>query len=1219
MTDPFMRFGAAMARWRWVVLVLWLVLLGGAGALAQRAPTVLKAGGFIVPGSESGETGEVLSKQFNASTTSSVAVVFRSDNLTVDTDAFRTEVVEAIERVSKLPEVSSIDSFFTTGNPLLVSADRHTAVANVSLTGDEGDIENFSGKLRPLLLGGNLETLTTGLPAVNFDIQKTSEHDLKRAEIFTIPIVLVLLLLVFRTVLSAMIPLVLGAAAVVTAVAIIFVIGSLTTTSIFAMNVTSMIGLGLGIDFSLIVVNRFREEMAAGRPPRDAVAYTMATAGRSITYSAVTVMAGMLVLTLMLARMMSLRSISMAVLLVAFTALLSGLTLLPALLAILGPKLEWLPVLPRRRATTEGGEEEAQGIWYRISHAIMRRPWLWLAASSVILLIMALPIIRMELIGSTPGVLPAETESVRGVAALNQAFGANRLTPIQITVQAPERDGAWKPEFLEGLAKLHEVVAADHRSQDTFSLATLPSFVTGPDGLPPGITSQALIQAAVEVVPAAPAFVGLARFTVPSGFDVPSRAYESSQIVRPESGELRFTVGGPATLIRAKDASRATPGQQAAPPKGEQPPLDQPFTLAAGDQLVILPNTPVAMRNASAEPAVTLAVSMFIIRGTTQSQTTWTENNPAIDLFARLPRQVLTGAVVTETPARGGVIALDRLEFTPGTRIPRHTHPGTELLAFESGSFTIFEAPPDEMTITTADGRDAEGIPGSPASLTAGARAVVQSRQIHRALERRTPKPGEAGGEPMRLLSLRLLAADEPSFQLADPPRNSPPAFMKQLPKELFVADDLAKATTARFININGNNDTAVLTIIPRFPQYSDETKQFVRELRGSIIPGIPEVDAYEVKVGGDTAVFLDFRDTLYNRFPLLGAAVMFLTFIILMMFFQSVFLPIKAILMNLASILATYGVLVLIFKYGWGHELFNFEPIGALAVITPVILFVILFGLSTDYEVFMLSRVKEYYHETGNNEEAVAKGLQHTAGVITAAGLILVGTFGSFASADVVIVKEIGLGLAIGVLIDSTIIRVIMVPATMRLAGNLNWWMPAWLKKIVPELKEGPSLSPAPVGAAVMAGAAGGYAEPVNSAPARYAAAPASGAGFTRAFRLKSSGNGTMTFNQHRVGALRPTGGAIGADLVVLPQVHPFRMGRDDDNELQLYDQRISRKHARIDYVDGVYLLHDLDSSNGVYVNGAPIAGPTPLRHGDLVEIGNSGTITFAFEQAGM
>ena len=219
-----------------------------------------------------------------------------------------------------------------------------------------------------------------------------------------------------------------------------------------------------------------------------------------------------------------------------------------------------------------------------------------------------------------------------------------------------------------------------------------------------------------------------------------------------------------------------------------------------------------------------------------------------------------------------------------------------------------------------------------------------------------------------------------------------------------------------------------------------------------------------DVYVGGQTAQFQDFHDKLYGRFPYVVAAVLILTYFILLMFFQSVFLPLKAILMNLGSVLATYGVLVLIFQHGWGASLFGFKPVGAVAVITPAILFVILFSLSTDYEVFMLSRIREYYLETGDNKESVAKGLQATGRVVTAAGLILIGVFGSFATAGIITIKEIGLGLAIGVLIDTVIVRSIMVPATMSVAGRINWIMPKWLKRFVPELREGPRVDAPPV-----------------------------------------------------------------------------------------------------------------------------------------------------------
>ncbi|HEX3724028.1 MAG TPA: MMPL family transporter, partial [Nitrolancea sp.] len=270
----------------------------------------------------------------------------------------------------------------------------------------------------------------------------------------------------------------------------------------------------------------------------------------------------------------------------------------------------------------------------------------------------------------------------------------------------------------------------------------------------------------------------------------------------------------------------------------------------------------------------------------------------------------------------------------------------------------------------------------------------------------------------------------------------------------------------------------------------------------------------------------------------------------------------------------------------------------------------VILFGLSTDYEVFMLSRVKEYYRETNNNEEAVASGLEHTAGVITAAGLILVGTFGSFATANVVTIKEIGLGLAIGVLLDSTIVRIIMVPATMRLMGASNWWMPAWLKRIVPELSEGPShlahpsITPEPVMVMAAAGAPAIHflddakvAAPVIAAPV---AEP------PRRVRLSY------------VARLHLIRGSYGVEMLELSSSRPLTIGRDEQNDVQLLDGRVSRAHGRIEYVDGQYLIVDLQSSNGILVNGTridPFPDRVALHDGDVVEIGKMGVVAFRFE----
>jgi RND superfamily putative drug exporter len=782
------------------------------------------------------------------------------------------------------------------------------------------------------------------------------------------------------------IPLILGACSVVTAIALLYVIGSNTTVSIFALNVASMLGLGLGIDFSLIIVSRYRDELAAGHAPRDALLLTMATAGRSVAYSAITVILSMLVLFLML-NLMLVRSLALAVLLVASTGLLAAMTLLPALLAILGRRIEWLPVLPRPKRRAPG----EQGMWYRFSHVIMRRPWLWMAVSLAILIALTIPIKDIDVVGATPGALPSDVDSVEGANALAAAFGNNRLSPIQIVVDTREENGVWKPEALEAVARLTADLAADPRVQAVSSITNVV----------PGLT-------------------------------------------------------------------------------------------------------------------------------------------------------------------------------------------------------------PDQIRTLT------------------------------------------------------------PEFFNSDP----------------------ARAGAARqYVNLGGRSDFAVVNVVAKADQYEDEHEALLDDTRGTIIPNVRQLRAYDVKVGGSAASFIDLRDELYGRFPYVVLAVMALIYVILLMFFQSIVLPLKAILLNLASILATYGFLVIVFGYGLGGPILGFTPLGALSMVMPVILFVILLGLSTDYEVFMLSRVKEFYHETRNNEEAVAAGLESSARVITAAGLILLGTFGSFSLARVIVIKEFGVGLAFGVLLDSTLIRVIMVPASMRLMGDANWWMPAWLKKIVPELREGPATTPPPPpvaadgawGAPPVApaadapqlpplfpqpaqavGAASSEAPPLaplmpnagppqvplpvpntlGPAPADQAPGPPHLPPLTPAFPAggaaappptptpvpapvpppaapRSPAGGPPMVRPVRAGWLLPLAGSVGVERVTLPQSRPFRVGRDREAEMWLFDERISRQHARIDYLTrpAGFVVTDLGSRNGVYVNGRRIAAPTLLQPGDQLAFGAQSNAVFRFE----
>ncbi len=1038
-SDPFARFAMFIYRRRRWVAGAWLVVLLVCAPLAGKANGVLKAGGIEVPGSGSKTASTILSKQFKVSALNNAAIVFHSDSLKVGDPQFKSQVKAAAARVRKAKGVTNVVTFYKTLLPTLVSKDRHTTVVFASLKGDEGTTQTYIQGVRDTLTGVALQHYVTGEAAVNHDFSVTSDHDLRRSEVITFALVLLLLLLTFRTVVSAFLPLVLAGAAVVSGTALIYAIGRTTSTSVFALNVASMIGLGLAVDFSLIVVSRFREELARRGDTESALAATMATAGRSILFSGVTVMLGMLILSV-LVDLMVIRSISLGVLVVAATALLAGLTLLPAVLGLLGQRVEQWRVLPKRAA-----KPETEGFWYRWSHTIMRRPWLWLCASIAVIVVLALPATGLKMLGSTPTLLPQSTESVQGLNYINKQFGQNELSPIQIVLSTP-RGKVFTPKFLTGLDKLSNTLAADRRANGVTSLATYmaaeprddgryknlkanhdfwpaPNFEGLPKNEPtPGVFLTNYISVWAPKVPYSPSYFGWGVFTFQPGSTEQLKVAQTLQVYRVNSGAVTVQAGKAVTLWRKADFGKRHKGQTIA--------AGSPVTLQHGDQLVVPILTPVKLAVSGQQAAKMIVAVIFHVRPSgfsTQSEWLDSYSRPT-DPFLGIPRQVAGGGLGYTFPKGEAHIILDLSDTKPGARFPRHFHPGPELISDASGKLTIFSSP--EMVITRPNTPNEEGPYDTPTPLPPGSFAVVQGYGIHRAMNRST--------KDAQVWSLRVLDATKPEYYLV---------ALREFAKQ--------------FVNLDSGNDAAVINVVPRYGSYDKRQEAFVSDIRNVIIPSISGLDGAQAYVGGQTANFKDFHDRLYGRFPYIVAAVLILTFFVLMMFFQSVFLPLKAILMNLASVLATYGVLVMIFQHGWGAGLFGFKPVGAVAVITPAILFVILFSLSTDYEVFMLSRIKEYYRETHDNAESVATGLQQTGRVVTAAGLILIGVFGSFATAGIITIKEIGLGLAIGVLIDTVIVRSVMVPATMCLAGNINWVMPQWLKRFVPELSEGPRSLP--------------------------------------------------------------------------------------------------------------------------------------------------------------
>ncbi|HZQ82942.1 MAG TPA: MMPL family transporter [Gaiellaceae bacterium] len=732
--------------------VLWLVILAAAAFGAAHLEKKLQVGGFSLPGTQFNTASKVLSNELQISSDKSVVVVYTSQHYRVTDKPFASQVEASLGRLARFRYVTKVQSFYHPGLPFLVSKDNHTTYAIVTMKGSENFLEQQTPALRKVAAAPPLTVHLVGQSAVNYDVEKASSKDLEKVERITLPIVLLLLILVFGSVVAAGVPLVMGAVSVAVALALVYLLALTTDVSIFALNIGSMIGLGLSIDFSLIMVSRFREELRKATL-EEAMHRTLQTAGRSITFSGITLALTMTVLSLF--PVMVIRSVAVAIALVAATAIVTGLFLLPVVLVLLHRHLDrW-----NLRSKIGFLRGDGQG-WHRTIARVMKTPVLSICAALAVIALITAPALWLKIRGVTVDVLPASTESRQAVDLVRHDFGQGELSPIFVVVQAPTDGGIWDPPVLEGIYELHEWMLHDPRVDHVQSLASL----------------------------------------VPN----PSPGYLESL--------------SPATILTSPDRTR-------------------------------------------------------------------------------IAKQVAT---------------------------------------------------------------------------------------------------------------------------------------------------------------LHGDKRTTVLIVYPKDGPTDKSTQSLMLDLRHYVKNVIPGFKGMNVLVGGEPAEHYDFIRTVYGEFPILLVLSLLVTFVVLMLFFHSLILPLFAIVMNALSLLASFGLLVLVFQWGIGDSIFSFKALGALEAYTPVMLFSVLFGLSTDYQVFLLTRVREQVHLGKTNEEAIAAGLEQTAGLITAAAMIMIVVFGSFAFTGVLVIKEIGFGLAVAVAIDATLVRVVLVPASMKLLGKWNWWMPRVLDGVIPEIDEG-------------------------------------------------------------------------------------------------------------------------------------------------------------------
>ncbi|MFC4060839.1 MMPL family transporter [Planomonospora corallina] len=730
----FESLGRIVYRGRWSILALAVVFAVLAGLFGLSLFGRMVDGGFEDPDAESTAAARWSQEWFGGSAPD-VVILYTNPRLEAADDRFERDVRAALDALPA-EHVAEVTTYWETGAKELVSTDGHSTYAMVSLRGDEQDKQRryteIRGELRQAPAGYAVRI--GGAVPLLVDLNTQTAADLQQAELISMPVLLVLLVLVFGSLVAAGLPLVVGVLSVIGALALLRLLTEVTDVSVFSLNVVTMLGLGLAIDYSLFVLSAFREEIHRGAAVDAAVVRTLATAGRTVAFSGLTVATALC--GLLLFPQMFLRSIGLGAAAVVLVAMAAALVVLPALLAVLGRKVDALNVMPRF-----GGRHG--GTWHTLASSVMRRPVLYLVGVGVVLFALAAPFLHVRFGSVDHRVLPAQFESRQVAERIDRDFARNAMSPIEVTVLV-ERD-------LVG-----------------------PMTAAVPGALPSEVGGR-------------PGPVGVGN-----------------------SGPIPVTEVGP------------------------------------------------------------LDVKVFA------------------DRLAELDH--VTGVDVTGVSQAGGAVRL----------AVRHD------------------------------------------------------------------------GDPM-----------------------------------------------------------------------SDEARALVERIRAMA----PEPDFRDVVVGGATAAQLDLQASLAETLPWTALVVCLMTGLLLFAAFGSVLLPVKAILMNVMSLGASFGVIVWAFQDGHLADVLGFTPTGTIEATITVLILAVVFGLSMDYELFLLSRVRAEWLRTGDNSRAVAVGLEKTGGLITSAALLLLVVIGAFSTAGITLVKMLGVGMFVAIVVDATLVRALLVPATMRLMGDANWWIPGFLR----------------------------------------------------------------------------------------------------------------------------------------------------------------------------
>jgi RND superfamily putative drug exporter len=467
--SAFYRLGARAVRRRWVVLGIWLLLFLAAGPLLGKLTNRLSQGGFEVPGSQSDQVRRAIEQDFKGEFQFSDTLVMHSDALTAQDPPFRAAFEQVRTALVAAPGVGAVNDPYAFPQ-LFISPDGHTLTSQVGLSDDQDQALRHADALNAAVAtassGTGIQSLLTGAAPFYSVFSKTTTHDLERAEKVALPISLVILVIAFGSLVAAGMPLALALISLAIAFGVISLIAAQTTVSIFAQNVASMIGIGVGIDYSLFILNRYREGLRNGLEPEEAVASSIATSGKAVFVSGLTVVVALS--GTQLVNLAAFRSMGFSAMIAVFFAMAAALTLLPALLGFVGHKIDSLSI---HRLFGRGESRQGESrLWHRWAITVMKAPWAFLAISLAIVLVLAGPALHLHLGSSGPSILPAGSGPRVALEVAGRAFGEGQVAPVQVVYSDP--NGVTTGGFA-GVYALAADIAKDPEVVRVDSIATL--------------------------------------------------------------------------------------------------------------------------------------------------------------------------------------------------------------------------------------------------------------------------------------------------------------------------------------------------------------------------------------------------------------------------------------------------------------------------------------------------------------------------------------------------------------------------------------------------------------------------------------------------------------------------------------------------------------------------------------------------------------------------